>query len=160
MSTSSWRIVLGGLALMTLGGGVALMMAVHAAPTPGTPTEKGRTGDPFPLSAGSAPPLDSTVPRGGLFRVTRSPAPVPFDAHGEQLAVAAVEPRPTLALAGLVLGTTRAALIRGLPGHEAVQVLAEGDEVGGVRLVRVDSVTAVLIWRSDTLRVALPRERS
>jgi hypothetical protein len=61
---------------------------------------------------------------------------------------------------GLVLGTPRAALLRGIPGHDAVQVLAEGDVLGELRLLTIHDAAVTLLWRGDTLRVALPTEGS
>jgi hypothetical protein len=90
--------------------------------------------------------------------VTRAPAPVPFDPLGGPTGTAPPERRPALVLAGFVLGPFRAALVRGIPGHEAVQVLAEGEELSGVRVLRIDTAGAVLLWRSDTVRVVLGKE--
>jgi hypothetical protein len=93
-----------------------------------------------------------------LFRPTRKPAPTPFDPMGNQPTVPVVESQPAFVLVGLVLGPARAAVIRGIPGLEVAQVLGEGDERAGLRVIRIDRAGVYAVWRGDSLRLALPRE--
>jgi hypothetical protein len=102
--------------------------------------------------------MDAVVPIHDVFRPARAPAPIPFDPTGNQLTTPAVESQPAFALVGLVLGAARAAVIRGIPGLEAAQVLAEGEERAGLRVIRIAPTGVVAAWRGDTLRLALPRE--
>jgi hypothetical protein len=58
-------------------------------------------------------------------------------------------------VAGVVLGRTRAALLRGLPGVDGARVLAEGEAAAGVRVLRVADTLVVVTWRADTLSLPL-----
>jgi hypothetical protein len=102
--------------------------------------------------------IDSVVPALALFRPARTPALIPFDPLGNQPTVAVVEAQPSFALVGLVLGAARAAVILGIPGLEAAQVLAEGDERAGLRVIRIDRAGVSAVWRGDSLRLVLPPE--
>jgi hypothetical protein len=120
-----------------------------------------RTGHAEPPAGLSARPpvvIDSVVPIHDAFRPTRAPAPIPFDPLGSQPTAPLVEPQPSFVLVGLVLGPARAAVIRGIPGLEVAQVLGEGDERAGLRVIRIDRAGVSAVWRGDSLRLALPRE--
>jgi hypothetical protein len=98
------------------------------------------------------------VVSGAVFRPSRSPAPVAFDALGHTAAPQPVEPMPAFELVGVVLGPMRAAAIRGIPGFDGAQVLTEGEERAGLAVIRIDSSGVVARWRGDSLRLALARE--
>ena len=65
------------------------------------------------------------------FRAHRSPANVRFrpEAPGEQIPSPPSPPRPSLSVAGIVLGSDPAALIDGIPGAEGTRVLRVGESV-------------------------------
>jgi hypothetical protein len=60
----------------------------------------------------------------------------------------------------VVFGRTRAALLRGIPGTDGVQVLGEGEDVRGVRVLRVVDTAVVVMWRADTLYLPVAGGRS
>jgi hypothetical protein len=159
-NSAAWRLGFGGTGVCLIGGVVALVAAVRLplVATGVTPSGALVVSRPSFLSAPVAESTASPAPHGGLFRPSRAAAPVPFEPLGNPLTTPAVEPQPAFALVGLVLGPARSALIRGIPGQEAAQVLAEGDQTGGAYLVRIEAAGVVLVWRGDTLRLALPKE--
>lgn len=159
MTGRAWVFATWGLLPTLLGGMVAVAIAA------GVPLSRDVDDKSGARLVRSAVPLfrrsvdtDLTVPARALFRITRVPAPVPFDPRGEAPEIPPAEPKPMLVLVGVVLGPARAALVRGIPGLDGVQVITEGEEIGGVRVVRVEAAEAVLQWRADTIRVVLPRE--
>jgi hypothetical protein len=141
------------LLLLALTGATAAVVASRvrfdpananaASPSQGPPTRSGETPDA----------LDSVVIRRNAFRADRRPAPVSYDLGGP--APPPAEPPLPLSVAGVVLGRTRAALLRGLPGLDGVRVLAEGEAAAGVRVLRVVDTLVVVIWRADTLSLPL-----
>jgi hypothetical protein len=159
MTSRTWRVVVGALALVAAAGGTALVASVRVPLSAAQPTRAERPDDPAPAVVVEVP-ADARVAARSLFRISRTPAPRPYDPTGDQPEAAPAEPRPSLQLVGLVLGTPRAALLRGIPGHDAVQVLAEGDVLGELRLLTIHHAAVTLLWRGDTLRVALPLEGS
>jgi hypothetical protein len=160
MTSGAWRLALVATAMMLGGGTVALIAAVRL-PLDRTFSDSASAPSALPAGArSSARPPDSLVARSGLFRPSRAPAPIPFDPGGQQTEVPPVAPAPAFTLVGLALGPTPTAVISGIPGHEGAQVLAEGDELGGARLIRVEAAGVVLVWRADTVRLALPKEGS
>jgi hypothetical protein len=146
MPHAGLRAFLLGLALA---GGAAAVVALRV------PLAPGNTGGESPPEGQLTPPveaqdaLDSVVIQRNAFRSDRRPAPVRFEPGGQT--PPSMEPRPPLSVAGVVLGRTRAALLRGLPGVDGVRVLAEGEAAAGVRVLRVADRTVVVTWRSDTL---------
>jgi hypothetical protein len=148
------------LTLALMGAGAAFLAsrvsleapaAVHGPRTASAPWDR----------HGPAAGLDSVVIVKNAFRLDRRAAPIPYEpGRADGPPPPPVEPRPALIVAGVVLGRTRAALLRGLPGTEGVRVLAEGEEAGGVRVLRVADTAVVVTWRADTLYLPLPGGRS
>lgn len=159
MSAKGWRLTVGGSLLAAVGGATALGGAVQmqlsdSTSSPNVPPSAAAVADP-----GTSPALaDSLVAARDLFRASRTPAPVPFDPQGTQPDAVLQEQRPTFGLAGLVLGPSRAALLRGIPGLDGVQVIGEGDEVAGLRLISVSDSGVTVMWRGERLWVGLPQE--
>lgn len=75
-------------------------------------------------------------------------------------AVAPPQPRPQLALSGIVWGgrTKPMAVLEGLPGVQGPRVLQLGERVGGltVRRIQGDAVTVTGLDTTWTLRVKEP----
>jgi len=85
------------------------------------------------------------------FRVTRGPAPVPFDP--DQSADAPPPPRPPLpplTLVGVALGAEPAALIDGLPGTETTRVVRLGETVAGYTVRRIEEDRVVIAGPDTT----------
>lgn len=59
-------------------------------------------------------------------------------------------PRPTLLLAGTIMGPARMALLAGLPGIEGMRAVREGERVAGIRVVRVRQHQAILVGFDTT----------
>jgi hypothetical protein len=141
------------LLALALTGGTA---AVVASRVPFAPASAGGapTSAAEPTLAGDVlDGLDSIVIQRDAFRADRRPAPASYDPSGQ--APPPMEPRPSLSVAGVVLGRTRAALLRGLPGVDGVRVLAEGESLAGVAVLRVADSAVVVTWRADTLSLPL-----
>ena len=144
------------LAVLGLTGAGAAVMAFRIPLEAPVARQTSLTRPGTASSTGSPDRPDSLVVARNMFRPDRRPAPIRYDpARADDGPPPAGEPRPLLSLAGVVLGRTRAALVRGIPGTEGVHVLAEGEDLGGVRVVRVMDTAAVVTWRSDTLHLAL-----
>jgi hypothetical protein len=147
-----------GLVVLSLAGLLACGWALGIPLRGEVGTDRTALAEPPAGPARRPAALDSLVPALALFRPTRKPAPTAFDPMGNQPTVPVVESQPAFVLVGLVLGAARAAVIRGIPGLEAAQVLGEGDERAGLRVIRIDRAGVSAVWRGDSLRLALPRE--
>lgn len=83
-----------------------------------------------------------------LFRLERKPSLVRSGMAGQPFPVVPPAPaapsRPTLTLGGVIEGTRPHAVIEGIPGHERGALLRPGEEVGGIRLLRMIGDTVVL----------------
>jgi hypothetical protein len=151
-----------GLAAGAMGllGAGALLAASRISLGTGAP-ENSSSAAPVGSAASAAPPAmphDSSVKARNVFRPERSPAPIPFDPRGTQQLPPAPEPVPAFALVGVLLGPARAAVIRGIPGFDAPQVMAEGEERDQLRVVRIEVTYVAILWRGDSLRLELPKE--
>ncbi len=140
------RTFLVGLALA---GASAAVVAFRVPLEPLHPGGESPSAAPMTFPVEAQDGVDSVVVQRNAFRSDRRPALVPYDPSGQ--APPPAEPRPSLSVAGVVLGRTRAALLRGLPGVDGARVLAEGEAAAGVRVLRVADSTVVVTWRSDTL---------
>jgi len=139
---------------LTLTGTAAAVVAFRVSLDPATTGGEAVAEAQPILPVGAEDGLDSVVIQRNAFRTDRRPAPTRYEPGGQ--APPPVEPRPSLSVAGIVLGRTRAVLLRGLPGVEGVRVLAEGEAAAGVRILRVVDTLVVVIWRADTLALPLP----
>jgi len=92
------------------------------------------------------------------FRVDRRPASSGYDPDRRapsEPAPAPREPRPVLALSGIVWGADPAAVVEGVPGVEGSTVLRRGEAVGGLRLVRIAGDSVVIRGRDTTWRLTV-----
>ena len=148
------------LTLALTGAGAAVMafrVSLDAPRARGLP----RTGPTTWLPSEPLDDLDSVVVVRNAFRPDRRPAPVPYEpTRVDGGPPPPSEPQPTLSVAGVVFGRTRAALLRGIPGTDGVHVLAEGEDVRGVRVLRIVDTAVVVTWRADTLYVPVAGGRS
>ena len=74
------------------------------------------------------------------FRAQRRPATVAFDPRRE-IQSADLKPattKPVLVLSGIVWGKDPTVVIQGLPGVEGSKVVRTGDQVGGIRVRRIE----------------------
>jgi hypothetical protein len=161
MSVGLERGMLAGGLLLALAGVAGVWGAVRVPLSSSLePMERRPVTAPTPTNSTAHPPANDIAAR-DLFRPDRLPAPVPFDPlapGGGAAPVPAPPPRPTLVLVGLVLGSPRAALIRGLDGTPEARLLAEGEEWAGLRVLRVLPDAVVLKSGRDTVRLAWPEE--
>ena len=148
------------LTLALTGVGVAVMAFQVLLDAPRAPGEP-RTGPATSLPNEPLNALDSVVVVRNAFRPDRRPAPVPYEpTRADGGPPPPSEPQPTLSVAGVVFGRTRAALLRGIPGTDGVHVLAEGEDVRGVRVLRIVDTAVVVTWRADTLYLPVAGGRS
>jgi hypothetical protein len=148
-------------ALFGLALGVRLVVSplVHLAALPVTRAHETAS------ATAAAPSLDSSDSSGGVlvmrdpFRVARRPARAFYDPLRLSQAAIQVQPRPTLALAGIVWdgGGDPSALIEGIPGSDGPLALRRGQAAGGVRVRQIvpDRVTVVGL---DTTWVLVVKE--
>jgi hypothetical protein len=106
-------------------------------------------GAPAPLRADTAALAASATRLRGQdpFRIDRKPADVRYDPWApppSAVAPAPAQPRPPLALAGLVGGPPWNAMIEGIPGREGGVLLQLGDSIGGVRFTALRGDTVFL----------------
>jgi len=149
------RLILVVVALTGIGAAVS---AFHLSLSPPTASVTTAPTPSAEIAMGPAARPDSLVVARDVFRPDRHPAPIAYEpAPVDEGPRPPVEPLPSLSLAGVVLGRSRAALLRGIPGVDGVRVLGEGEGVGEVRVLRVSDGAAVVLWRADTLRLTLPR---
>jgi hypothetical protein len=83
-----------------------------------------------------------------LFRPDRRPPALAFDPGGTQPAggepAPSAQPRPQLAVSGIVWGAEPAAIVDGLPGAEGSVVLRRGEASGGIRVRRIELGRVIL----------------
>lgn len=154
-----------GAWLALLAGVVAALVAVR---TPVAPARTLAAAAPTPPSHSvrrviAADSLRGAVGARDVFRRARRPSPQSFNpemlgADEEHPALAdAAEPKPQLALVGLVGGSAPAAVIEGFPGVDGVRVVRAGDEVSGLTVRRIGN-GEVEIAGMDTVWVLTVRE--
>lgn len=110
-----------------------------------------------PLASGQggrAPTVDSVaraISSRNPFRADRRPSSVPFDPARQEGAPQATRPtRPSLSVAGVVLGSSPAAIIEGLPGVEGGRLLGVGERVGDFVLREVSQDRVIVSARDTT----------
>jgi hypothetical protein len=122
----------------------------------------------WPAPSPNAPPtldslavLTSHIVDGDAFRLDRKPAAVSYRSAGDTsvpIAPAAPPiPKPALALVGIVGGPPWAALVNGIPAHDATMLVRARDTLGGLRIATVsgDGVTITgldTVWHLTTKR--------
>ena len=87
------------------------------------------------------------------FRAHRSPAAIRFRPEAEMAPPPPSPPRPSLSVAGIVLGTDPAALIDGIPGTDGTRVLRIGESVAGYTVRSIDSTRVVVASRDTTYQL-------
>lgn len=86
------------------------------------------------------------------FRASRSPAAVVYDPNRTAAAAVAEEPRqpkPRLALAGILWEPEPSAVIEGIPGVEGARLVLRGETVSGLKVRRIER-NRVVITGLDT----------
>lgn len=101
-------------------------------------------------------PQPSRIIERDPFRMSRKPSPIAYDPLrvGEQMEPP--RPKPALSLLGLITGTEKTAVIRGLPGIEGPWVVREGDRIAGIVVKAISSNDIRLVGFDTTwvLRLA------
>jgi hypothetical protein len=92
------------------------------------------------------------------FRLDRRPTTNPF--HPELVGATsspppARQPRPPLALAGIVGGPPWEALVDGIPGHDASVLVRQGDVLSDLKVRSIDRDTIVLKSADTTWRLGM-----
>jgi hypothetical protein len=146
-------LVRAGLVLLMAGGAWALVAAMTrpvvraALPAPGSPQHAER--------APAAPRVEEASIKRVLgrapFRADRRVSTVRYDPSREVVtdAPSPADPRPALAVSGIIWGDEPAAVIEGVPGVEGSTVLRSGESAAGLRVVRI-SQNRVVIRGMDT----------
>lgn len=144
--------------------GTGLLAAVVAAVMPVIPSavERRTTHNAPPASPSrDSYPADSlaqAVVSRNVFRTTRRPAPVAYDANALSGPVGEPPmPKPMLALVGIVEGDAPTAVIEGFPGVDGPRVVRIGETVAGLRVTRI-ARAEVRIAGLDTVWVLRVRE--
>jgi hypothetical protein len=101
--------------------------------------------------------LVTTTSARNAFRADRRPAAVAYDPQRVGVIQANAASKPLLLLVGLVAGTMPTAVIEGFPGVEGSRVVRAGDEVSGLRVLRIEA-ERVVITGMDTTWVLRVRE--
>lgn len=163
MSVPALQVLLGGAALGGLVAGMTLLRPSlpDKLPPVRTPAQSARDR----VEAGR-PPLDSltrvAAPR-APFRASRTPPSVAYDPDRSQ--VPGVQglpsaPRPVLVVTGIVWGrgSRGSAVLEGLPGAPGPRVVRAGEEVGGLKVRRIqrDLVVVTGLDTTWTLTVRAP----
>lgn len=93
------------------------------------------------------------------FRFTRRPAATAYDPLRVGQPVAPPQPKPVLALVGVVWdgGRDPTALIEGLPGVDGPRVVRNGEPFGELRVKRIERARVVIVGM-DTVWVLTVRE--
>lgn len=97
---------------------------------------------------------------GDAFRLERKPALVAYRQRADTQparAAASAPPKPALALAGVVGGPPWAALLDGVPGHDASVVVHQGDSIAGFHIRRIAPNAVVITGLDTTWRLVVKR---
>jgi hypothetical protein len=79
------------------------------------------------------------------FRLGRRPPSERYGAPTQSVApLPPPQPKPQLALSGVLWGREPAAIVEGVPGQEAPVVLRQGESIGPFRLIRIEPGKAVI----------------
>ncbi len=155
--TASWPAL-----LLVVGVGLGVTLAARLAARPLVPITlpaRARAADIVArVSAASVPDsVASGIVRRDPFRMGREPAPLAYDPVRPAQPPASAAPKPTLRLLGVVAGGDPTAVIEGFPGGEGAHVARAGDEIAGLRVVRI-SAQEVKVVGMDTTWVLKVRE--
>jgi hypothetical protein len=117
---------------------------------------------PEPLRSDASDSLEvsaSAIVERDPFRVQRRPATVRFDPTGERGEAIAPPrpPRPMLSLKGTIGGPPWAAILEGVPGHDAALLVRSGDVVGELKIRFVLRDTVVVQGPDTTWRLTVRR---
>jgi hypothetical protein len=94
------------------------------------------------------------------FRLSNSPATVPFNARGDIAAPAAnAQPRPQLVVTGIVGGPPWQAILDGLPGQPAGTIVRAGGTFDKLTVRSITRDTVVVQAPDTTWRLTLSRGR-
>jgi hypothetical protein len=119
-----------------------------------------RNTSPSPEAPVRADSLGRLVSARDMFRASRQPAPVPFNARTADANAPAppVVALPPLRLAGVLAGADTAALVDGIPGSDVMRVVRTGDRIGDftVRLIAADRMVMAGRDTSWTIRLRTP----
>jgi hypothetical protein len=149
---TAWSLTVSGAGAVLLGGFTPLAGGPgRPAPRPSTPVHA--IARPYPAES-----LGRVAVGRDLFRLTRAPAPVRYDAaRGAVPMESNAPPKPTLALVGLVVGGEPTAVIEGWPGLDGSRVVRVGDQVSGIRVAAIAPDHVKLVGM-DTVWVLKVRE--
>ena len=155
--TASWPAL-----LLAAGAGLGVTLAARLAARPLVPITlpaRVRAAETVSRVAAAAVPdsVVSTIVRRDPFRIGREPAPLAYDPVRTAQPPMPAAPKPALRLLGVVAGRDPTAVIEGFPGGERARVVRAGDEVAGLRVVRI-SVEEVKVVGMDTTWVLTVRE--
>jgi hypothetical protein len=158
------ELLLAGITLSALPTGAVLLRPARPLQLP---PARSRAADADDRPKGGHPALDSLARAAvvvAAFRVSRKEAVVAYNPErtlsSGAPAAAPQQPRPQLALSGIVWGgqAKPMAVLEGLPGIQGPRVLQLGERVGGltVRRIKGDVVTVTGLDTTWTLRVKEP----
>lgn len=115
--------------------GVVLVSASTRAPRPAAPLLDGDAiARAVPILTGDS--LAPVVAR-NPFRVSRSPAPLPFDPIQPVSVQEAPAPKPQFTVSGILWGAAPLAFVEGFPGVEGARVVRVKEKVGAFQVGRI-----------------------
>ena len=100
---------------------------------------------PYPADS-----LGARVVARDLFRADRMPAPAPYDPDRAGAPSPVSPPKPALTLSGIVWGAVPEAIVEGIPGKEAPQVMRQGETAAGLTLRRIEATQVVIVGLDTT----------
>ena len=145
-----------------MAAGFAAVVAASITPIGnrvGANPDRPRPSPSVPVRPYAADSLARVVIGRDLFRVSRRPSPVAYNAQRGAVPVADVPrpPRPVLVLVGIVAGSEPSAVIEGFPGIEGARAVRVGDEVSGLKVARIGK-SDVRVTGMDTVWTLTVRE--
>lgn len=145
MTFESRSLTWGGVSL----AGVALAIRVVLRPLAATPSVTLPALHPVTSRRAAHVPLDSlteAIVGQDPFRVARRPASLAYDPARTDQSPGQSTPMPVLSLTGIVWSARdeASAVIEGLPGAVGARVVRPGDQIGGLRVRRIDRDRVVI----------------
>ncbi len=128
----------GSLFILAVGAIPAAIVAARTVEVPRVFREPGEGGPNDSMLAAPLDSLASYVVAHDPFRMSRSPASVPYSSVAiDPGYVAPSPPKPHLVLTGIVWGSQPSAVIEGLPGIEGPRLVGAKEVVGAIRVRRI-----------------------
>jgi len=143
MTIGAWLLAASGV--LSVVGSAAGSLTSRVSDAQGVRT----LAQPKPITAYQTESLASVAVGRDLFRADRRPAPS-YDPGRASAPPSPPEAKPTLVLSGIVWGDPPLAILEGIPGREAPQVLRTGDFIAGLTVRRIEPRRVLVVGRDTT----------